>query len=51
MCKTRRSIAFFCNPNPDTLIECIPGLGEPKYEPVVAKVYYAGSLGKSIAKD
>ncbi|GAA6055794.1 hypothetical protein JCM3770_004804 [Rhodotorula araucariae] len=50
--RTRRSIAFFCNPNPDAVISCIPGLegpeGKPKYEPVVAGEYYARMLEAEI---
>lgn len=26
--RARRSLAFFCNPNRDVMIECIPNLGE-----------------------
>jgi len=32
----RTSIAFFHNANWDALIECLPGLGEPRYRPVLA---------------
>ncbi|GAA5824500.1 hypothetical protein JCM11251_000449 [Rhodosporidiobolus azoricus] len=50
--KTRRSIAYFCNPNPNTLIKCIPGLEDPdgtsKYEPVLAKDFYAALLEAEI---
>ncbi|BGP40926.1 hypothetical protein JCM10450v2_004930 [Rhodotorula kratochvilovae] len=50
--KTRRSVAYFCNPNPDALISCIPGLegpsGKAKYEPVVAGEYYAQMLEAEI---
>ncbi|BGP00319.1 Oxidoreductase, 2OG-Fe(II) oxygenase family [Rhodotorula toruloides ATCC 204091] len=52
MTKTRRSIAYFCNPNPDALISCIPGLegpsGKAKYEPVVAGDFYAAMLEAEI---
>ncbi|GAA5906971.1 hypothetical protein JCM6882_000015 [Rhodosporidiobolus microsporus] len=50
--KTRRSVAYFCNPNPDTLIKCIPGLenadGTSKYEPVLAADFYAALLEAEI---
>eukprot|EP00762_Andalucia_godoyi_P006077 ANDGO_00398.mRNA.1 UPF0676 protein C1494.01 len=34
--KPRYSIAYFCNPNKDTMITCLPGCGTPKYEPIRA---------------
>ncbi|GJN91265.1 hypothetical protein Rhopal_004284-T1 [Rhodotorula paludigena] len=50
--RTRRSVAYFCNPNPDAIIQCIPGLegptGKPKYEPVVAGQLYAQMLESEI---
>ncbi|GAA5988212.1 hypothetical protein JCM10908_002114 [Rhodotorula pacifica] len=50
--KTRRSVAYFCNPNPDAVIECIPGLegpdGKAKYEPVLAGEFYAQMLEAEI---
>ncbi|ORY89691.1 oxidoreductase [Leucosporidium creatinivorum] len=46
--KTRRSVAYFCNPNSEAIIECIPGLGEPKYEPITAGEYYAAALEAEI---
>ncbi|KAK0218011.1 oxidoreductase [Armillaria fumosa] len=38
---TRRSVAYFCNPDPEAMIECIPGLGVPLYEEINAGEYYA----------
>ncbi len=32
----RQTIVFFHDPRADALIECIPGCGEPRYEPVTA---------------
>ncbi|GAA5872987.1 hypothetical protein JCM16303_006905 [Sporobolomyces ruberrimus] len=49
--RTRRSIAYFCNPDPNALIECIPGLeglDGPKYEPILAGDYYAQALEAEI---
>ncbi|GAA5844650.1 hypothetical protein JCM5353_001331 [Sporobolomyces roseus] len=49
--RTRRSIAYFCNPDPTAMIECIPGLegpGGPKYEPILAGNYYAKALEAEI---
>ena len=44
----RQSIAFFCNPNFDTEISCLPtcsGPGrEPKYAPVTTEAYIVGRL-------
>jgi isopenicillin N synthase-like dioxygenase len=33
----RQSIVFFHDPRADAVIECIPGCGEPHYEPVTAR--------------
>lgn len=41
----RRSIAFFCNPNYDAVIECIPGCEGPmgaSYEPINFGDYITG---------
>ncbi|GAA5978491.1 hypothetical protein JCM5350_003120 [Sporobolomyces pararoseus] len=49
--RTRRSVAYFCNPDPAALIECIPGLEGPegpKYEPILAGDYYAQALEAEI---
>lgn len=35
----RRSIAFFLDPNPDSLIEALPGTGDAKYPPVTGAEY------------
>ncbi|GJE84568.1 clavaminate synthase-like protein [Phanerochaete sordida] len=41
----RQSIAFFCNPNFDAVIECLPNCGsQPKYEPVTTEEYIVGRL-------
>ena len=36
---TRRSLAFFLDPNPDALIEALPGTGAAKYPPVSGADY------------
>ncbi|GAA5947646.1 hypothetical protein JCM3765_001017 [Sporobolomyces pararoseus] len=49
--RTRRSVAYFCNPDPTARIECIPGLEGPegpKYEPILAGDYYAQALEAEI---
>jgi len=39
----RQSIAYFCNPNGDAMIECLPGFSGPgspaKYEPITYRAY------------
>ena len=35
----RRSLAFFLDPNPDAVIEALPGTGEAKYPPVTGADY------------
>ena len=41
----RQSIAFFCNPNFDALISCLPNCGkEAKYAPVTTEDYIVGRL-------
>jgi len=42
----RRSIAYFCNPNADTIVECLPGCeGDgPKYPAVRTEDYVVGRL-------
>lgn len=41
----RQSIAFFCNPNFDTKISCLPNCGkDPKYAPVTTEEYIVGRL-------
>ncbi|GAA5932037.1 hypothetical protein JCM1841_003602 [Sporobolomyces salmonicolor] len=49
--RTRRSVAYFCNPDPTAWIDCIPGLeglDGPKYEPILAGEYYAKALEAEI---
>ncbi len=36
---TRRSVVFFLDPNPDAVIEALPGTGEAKYPPVTGADY------------
>ncbi|MEM9198705.1 MAG: 2-oxoglutarate and iron-dependent oxygenase domain-containing protein [Pseudomonadota bacterium] len=37
--RTRRSLAFFLDPNPDSVIEALPGTGAAKYPPVSGAEY------------
>lgn len=51
----RFSIPFFHNPNPNSMIECIPGCcidGEkPKYEPMLAKTHLEMKVSKALGKE
>lgn len=40
----RHSLAFFLDPNPDSVIEALPGTGAAKYPPVTGAEYLAGRL-------
>lgn len=42
--KARRSIAFFLDPNPDSVIAALPGTGAPRYAPVTGADYLRGRL-------
>ena len=48
----RYSIAFFCNPNKETMVECLPGCSSednpPKYKPVNANDYITMRLAGTI---
>lgn len=50
----RYSIAFFCNPNKETLVECLPGCSTadspPKYPPINAFDYITMRLSGTIDK-
>lgn len=37
--RARRSIAFFLDPNPDSLIAALPGTGDPAFAPILAADY------------
>ena len=43
----RLSVVFFSGPSNDTLVECLPGCGEPKYAPVVCGEYLRAKLEAS----
>lgn len=42
--RVRRSIAFFLDPNPDAVIEALPGTGAPHYPPVTGAEYLRARL-------
>lgn len=47
--KTRRSVAFFVEANPDTIVSAFPGTGEPKYPPIRAADYLQSRLDATYA--
>ena len=48
--RERFSIAFFFDANPDALVECAPGCGEPRYAPVLARDYLKMRLDAGLPK-
>lgn len=42
--RPRKSIAFFLDPNPDSLISALPGTGEPQFAPILAADYLRARL-------
>lgn len=42
--RQRRSIAFFLDPNPDSVIAALPGTGDPKYAPITGAEYLRSRL-------
>jgi isopenicillin N synthase-like dioxygenase len=46
----RHSIAVFCNPNKETLVEALPGTGPRKHAPINAYDYLIGRLNNTISK-
>jgi len=54
--KRRMSIPFFHNPNPDAMIECIPGCYDndkngPKYQPILAKSHLEMKVSKALGQE
>ncbi|MEM6758203.1 MAG: 2-oxoglutarate and iron-dependent oxygenase domain-containing protein [Pseudomonadota bacterium] len=47
--RQRRSVAFFCEANPDALVAALPGTGTAKYPPVRAADYLASRLDATYA--
>jgi isopenicillin N synthase-like dioxygenase len=42
--RARQSIAFFLDPNPDSMIATLPGTGVPRYAPILAADYLRSRL-------
>ncbi|MGB2203558.1 MAG: isopenicillin N synthase family dioxygenase, partial [Pseudooceanicola atlanticus] len=40
----RRSIAFFLDPNPDSIVQALPGTGDAKYPPITGADYLRSRL-------
>ncbi|MEL7131724.1 MAG: 2OG-Fe(II) oxygenase family protein, partial [Pseudomonadota bacterium] len=47
--RQRRSVAFFCEANPDALVTALPGTGKAKYPPIRAADYLASRLEATYA--
>lgn len=47
--RQRRSVAFFVEAHPDTVVAALPGTGEPKYPPVRAADYLQSRLDATYA--
>lgn len=47
--RQRRSVAFFCEANPDALVAALPGTGDAKYAPIRAADYLASRLDATYA--
>ena len=47
----RRSIAFFLDPNPDSVIAALPGTGPPRHAPVTAAEYLRARLDATYAAE
>ncbi|TFL19228.1 isopenicillin N synthase family dioxygenase [Jannaschia formosa] len=47
--RTRRSVAFFVEANPDALVKALPGTGTPKYAPILAADYLRSRLDATYA--
>ena len=45
----RQTIVFFHDPRADALIECIPGCGEPRYEPATSLELIQAKAAKALA--
>ncbi|MEM9796371.1 MAG: 2-oxoglutarate and iron-dependent oxygenase domain-containing protein [Pseudomonadota bacterium] len=47
--RQRRSVAFFVEANPDTIVAALPGTGDPKYPPIRAADYLQSRLDATYA--
>ena len=49
--RARRSVAFFLDPNPESVIAALPGTGDPAYPPVTGADYLRSRLDATYAKE
>ena len=49
--RQRRSVAFFLDPNPEAVIEALPGTGAPKYAPTTGAQYLRSRLDATYKGD
>lgn len=49
--RARRSVAFFLDPNPESVIAALPGTGAPKYPAVTGAEYLRSRLDATYAKE
>jgi len=47
--RARQSVAFFLDPNPDSMIAALPGTGAARYDPIIAAEYLRGRLDATYA--
>ena len=47
--RARQSVAFFLDPNPDSMIAALPGTGAARYDPIIAADYLRGRLDATYA--
>lgn len=47
----RRSVAFFLDPNPESVIAALPGTGRPKYPPITGADYLRSRLDATYTPD
>lgn len=49
--RARRSVAFFLDPNPDSVIAALPGTGTPRYAPITGAEYLRSRLDATYKGD
>ncbi|MBV6637562.1 MAG: isopenicillin N synthase family oxygenase, partial [Mameliella sp.] len=49
--RARRSVAFFLDPNPDSVIAALPGTGTPRYAPITGAAYLRSRLDATYKGD
>ncbi|WP_252979562.1 isopenicillin N synthase family dioxygenase [Mameliella alba] len=49
--RARKSVAFFLDPNPDSVIAALPGTGTPRYAPITGAAYLRSRLDATYKGD